>query len=102
MFSVASHYTGKVQVTCACHPHGDFLVTRPGLAVTPRDMLNMAERGIPVSAQNSDMFFDGHTNPSWDVPLDARRGTDIAEMWEFRQTVKNKVRFNYKHNTKTE
>lgn len=57
-----------------------------GLALTPAQIMQMSERGIPVTTQNLDgMFFDGETRPSWDIPLDQQRGIDVATMWQRRK-----------------
>lgn len=63
------------------------------LTTTPAQMLEMAEKGIPISAQNIAMSAkDGETNPSWDLPLDQIRGVDPAAMWEHSQVIKEKAR----------
>lgn len=57
-----------------------------GLALTPAQIMQMSERGIPVTTQNLDgMFYDGETRPSWDIPLDQQRGVDVAAMWQRRK-----------------
>lgn len=63
------------------------------LVVTPAKMMEMQEKGIPISAQN--MAYspaDGEANPSWDLPLDRLRGVDPAQMWEESQVIKQKAR----------
>lgn len=63
------------------------------LAVTPAQMLDMAEKGIPISSQNIAMSVkDGEENPSWDLPLDQLRGVDPAAMWEHSQVIKERAR----------
>lgn len=71
---------------------GDISV-QPGLALTPSQMQNMSERGIPVSSQNLEgVYYDGDTRPSWDVPLDQQRGVDVATMWQRRKDIAAKLR----------
>lgn len=67
-------------------------VVQNGLAVTPSDVLRMAEKGIPASAQMNASFIDGTPNPGWDVPLEERRGIDIGQMWQFSKDAKQKFR----------
>lgn len=67
-------------------------IVQNGLAVTPSDVLRMAERGIPASAQMNTQMIDGHTGSDWNVPLEERRGVDIAQMWQESQNVRTKFR----------
>ena len=48
--------------------------------MTPQQALDMTNEGIPVSAQgaNPDLFYDGDEHSDF-IPLDRRRGVDIAE-----------------------
>ena len=71
----------------------DELPVYGNLTTTPSQMLHMAERGIPISAQN--LGFrpeDGENNPSWEIPLDRMRGVDPAEMWEQSQVIKARAK----------
>ena len=49
------------------------------LALTPSKMAEFVDQGIPVSASqlNGD-FFDGVSNPSWDVSIDLKRVVDLV------------------------
>lgn len=69
------------------------LKVQGGLALTPSQMQNMSERGVPVSSQNLEgVYFDGDTRPSWDIPLDSQRGVDVATMWQRRKDIQAKLR----------
>lgn len=69
------------------------LKVQNGLALTPSQMQNLSERGVPVSSQNLEgVYFDGDTRPSWDVPLDSQRGVDVATMWQRRKDIQAKLR----------
>lgn len=71
----------------------DELPVYGNLVVTPAEMMNMADKGIPISAQNmSYLPADGEKNPSWDLPLDRLRGVDPAQMWEESQVIKQKAK----------
>lgn len=65
--------------------------TKPGLAVTPAQMSQMADKGIAISAQNAANFYDGSENPSWDVLPEYERGIDVADLWQNQQTARKKI-----------
>lgn len=67
-------------------------VVQGGLAVSPAEMMKMAERGIPVSSQNLASFNDGEVNPSWDLPLDQTRGIDVAALWQNSKDIHKKIK----------
>lgn len=63
------------------------------LAVTPAKMLEMAEKGLPISTQNMSMTTkDGDPNPSWELTTDQIRGIDPATLWEQQKLIKMKAR----------
>lgn len=70
-------------------------IVQNGLAVTPSQVLKMAESGIPASAQMNSAMIDGHEGSDWVVPLDERRGIDIAQMWQESMNARNKFRKAY-------
>ncbi|MCM1356619.1 MAG: hypothetical protein NC212_09485 [Staphylococcus sp.] len=63
----------------------------PGLSVSPSQMARMAEKGIPITAQMSETFFDGTTNPSFDIPIEDRRGIDVNAVWEAQKTARKRI-----------
>lgn len=76
--------------------------TIPNLALTPSQMLDMAEHGIPISNGNlSQLYDDGTVNPSWDIDLDRQRGVDVNQMWEHNQEIKSRFKKAYKEATTT-
>lgn len=77
----------------SCQRKENELPVYGNLVVTPSQMLNMAEKGIPISSQNTAFQpSDGESNPSFDIPLDRLRGVDPALMWESSQIIKQKAR----------
>ncbi len=74
------------------------------LALTPAKVLEMAEQGIPVSAQASvEQFYDGEPNPQWDgLPLDEQRGVDIVTMWNAEKDIKGAIRKKSEMNQKSQ
>ena len=73
--------------TCTC-------TRKPGeLAYTPAQMYEAAKAGVPISAQNisqlpSDDFMD---EESWIVPVEYRRGQDIADIWNAQRDARAKI-----------
>lgn len=76
---------------CSCKVRDSFMPTRPGLAYSPAKMMELAERGIPVSGQSVGAFFDGVAAPTWEVPLERARGVDIADVWQAQAEARNKL-----------
>ncbi|UPW41264.1 hypothetical protein [Sigmofec virus UA08Rod_4626] len=56
------------------------------LAVTPSDMHQMTARGVPISAQNESMFYDGDTLSSIELDLEYQRGIDVVDLWDAEKT----------------
>lgn len=81
----------KVGTLCSCKRRNDEVAVKGGLAMTPAQMLEMQEKGIPITTQNMQMS-DGEPNPSWNIPLERLRGVDPAELWQQSKTIKEKVK----------
>ncbi|WGL30921.1 hypothetical protein [Dipodfec virus UOA04_Rod_535] len=65
---------------------------KQGLSMSPSDVAKMTARGLGVSSQiNQELFYDGDDSPSFYIPLERRRGVDVAEIWEAEQTAKKKL-----------
>ena len=71
----------------------------PHQAVTPAQMLEMANQGIPISADSA-AAFSGEKNPSWDLSLDKTKHVDPAELWQEQQTIKRRYRDLHKQHKK--
>ena len=65
---------------------------RSGLSVTPAQVLKMAEQGIPISAQMNTALSDGHTGSDFNIPLEERRGIDMADIWQQEMTSRKKLK----------
>lgn len=63
----------------------------PNQAVTPTEMLKMAEQGIPISMQNAPIT-EKAPEPSWDIAPENRKNVDAAELWQMQQNVRKKVK----------
>lgn len=69
--------------------------TQNGLAYTPAQMMAAADMGVPISTHNlpDNLFFDGvQGDLSFDIPIDMKRGVDIADCWESSRTAKKKAK----------
>ena len=68
-----------------CKVVGDLeLVTKPGLAMTPKQVQELTDRGIAVSLPNEKSFLDGAPSSTGDWSIDPifRRDADMCSMWE--------------------
>lgn len=63
-----------------------------GLAVTPAQMATMAAHGVAISSQNAASFNDGEIKPSWDIPIERKRGIDMADVWQSSKDAQSKLR----------
>lgn len=76
-----------------CKRHSFESDVQNGLSVTPQRMLDMAERGIPISSQISGAVYDeGVSALDFEPPLECRRGIDLGDLYEARESLKSKVR----------
>lgn len=79
---------------CTCRRERNEKPVQGDLALTPSQMFNMMQEGIPITAQeqNKNNFYDGDTNPSFELPLDQQRGVDIADCWNASVSIRKKAR----------
>lgn len=91
---VFNRWNQPKKVVCSPKRKEDELPVFGNMAVTPAQMMQMSEKGIPISTQNIgfDPSKDGENNPSWELPLDRLRGVDPATMWEESQIVKQRAK----------
>jgi hypothetical protein len=92
-FKMKQSIKNRVRVAICTRTKQD-LPVQNDLALTPAKVLEMAEKGIPVSAQASvDNFYDGEQNVSWDaLSLDEQRGVDIVDMWNAEKDIKGRIK----------
>lgn len=77
-------------------------IVQNDLAVTPSQMVQMMSDGIPITTQNlhPELFFDGDTNPSFEIPIDQQRGIDVADCWEASQDIRARAKKGLKNDIK--
>lgn len=64
-----------------------------GLAVTPSQMLEMSQQGIPISPQNLGLGYEeGVSALDFEPPLQYKRGIDMNDLFEARENSKNKIK----------
>lgn len=68
-------------------------VVQSGLGVTPAQMLEMTNRGIPISPANLGLVYQqGVGNLDFQPPLEYQRGIDMGQLWEAQQDSKRKFK----------
>jgi len=82
----------------------DEAVVQNNLSYTPSQMMEMAEQGIAISAQNvnPDNFFDGVpvNESTFNMPLERLRGVDVADCWQASMSAKKKAKEGLKNDIK--
>lgn len=64
-----------------------------GLSLTPAEMMKLAKEGMPIAAASPlQESFDNTPQGDFFVPLETRRGIDIADLYAAQQDSKNKLR----------
>lgn len=79
--------------TCSCKRKAGELPVRGDLAYTPAQMYEAAKAGIPISSQNISQLpsTDFMDEDSWVVPVEYRRNTDIADIWNAQRDARSKI-----------
>ena len=79
--------------TCTCTRKPGELPVHGDLAYTPAQMYEAAKAGVPISTQNiSQLPADDFTDEeSWIVPVEYRRGQDIADVWNAQRDARAKI-----------
>lgn len=74
-------------------------LVQDGLAMTPTDMIQSCNNGIPIATQTlpDSMFFDGEQSRLTDVPFELRRGVDIGDIQSYQDSCNEKVHSAYKN-----
>lgn len=89
----------KSRKYCKCvRNDNDIAVAPRSVVMTPQQALDMTAEGIPVSSQiaNSELFFDGDENSDF-VPLDRRRGVDIADIYNEVENIHSNFSKHFNH-----
>lgn len=76
-----------------CVRHDGEQDVQSGLAMTPSQVMKMAEKGLPITTRNLGITYDeGYSQLDFDPPLEHRRGVDIGDLFEARMDSKAKLR----------
>lgn len=77
---------------CTLRRRSGDIPVQSGLALTPRRVKELTEKGVAVSTSNSEGIFDAPRNPSdWSFDSMYERGTDRCVLWERSQLAKRKI-----------
>lgn len=78
---------------CFIEHRDDEPIVQDGLAMTPSQAMDLVNRGIPISNSNLQLIEVYKTgDKDFSVPMEFRRNADMADMWQHRQNVREKVR----------
>lgn len=68
-------------------------IVAQNLALTPSDMLDMTERGVPISTNmlSPEYFDDGKIGLSTNVAFSNRRGIEAVDVYEYQSRARSKV-----------
>lgn len=68
------------------------LVTKPNLAMTPKQVQELTDRGIAVSLPNEKSFLDGSSSKTdWSIDPIFRRDADMCSMWELSRDCQGRI-----------
>lgn len=62
-----------------------------GLAVTPRQMDELTQHGVPVSTSTATEFYDGDSSNSMYIELARMRGVDVVDAWNAEMSSKKNL-----------
>lgn len=82
------HSVFKPEFDCSYIPE---LPVKAGLSVTPSQMMDLTQRGLSVSNSNNLLFVDGVLEPSFDIPINERRGVDVNDVWNAQVDSRRKL-----------
>lgn len=76
-----------------CRRFDDEQEVQNGLSMTPSQMFDMAQKGLPITTRNLGVTYDeGYNDLEFDPPMEYRRGIDVGDLYEARHDVKTKFR----------
>lgn len=92
MDKILTRRTDWIDNLCILRRRSGDIPVQSGLALTPRRVKELTEKGVAVSTVNSEGVFDAGKNPSdWSIDSMYQRGTDRCTLWEKSQLAKRKI-----------
>ena len=84
---------GKVAICRLPKNAPQILLVDQNAGYTPAQMRELYEQGLAVGQQNAGVYTQSSStkNPSWDIPIEERRGVDPADLWEIQTLSRRKV-----------
>lgn len=94
---------GYSDIYVNCRRRVGELPVRGDLSYTPAQMYEAAKAGIPISSQNISQLpsADFMDENSWIVPVEYRRNTDIADVWNAQRDARSKIVAAYRKSRET-
>lgn len=83
---------GNKHIFATCKRRRGEAVVQNGLAVTPAQVLRMAESGLPVTAQLQYQMVEGHNGSDWSLGIEERRGIDMAQIWQESKSARKRLK----------
>lgn len=70
----------------------DRVFCQSGLSLTPSQMLNLSEQGIPISSHLDDSnFYDGDSSNDMNIDPLRMRGVDIVDAWNLQHKSRKNI-----------
>lgn len=92
---MVKHFLKRKDIFACAVRHTGEQDVQNGLAMTPSQMFDMAQRGLPITTQNLGVTYDeGYSNLDFTPPAEFRRGVDLGDLYEMRMDAKSKLRKN--------
>lgn len=82
-------FTSNCKACNTPYKSSDVKRTIPGLSLTPAQIKQMADRGIPISPRGMQEFYN--SEKGWYVDPIFRRGADINQLWEMEKNAQARV-----------
>lgn len=81
-------------VFSVCKRHPEEQDVQNGLALTPGQMQEMTNRGIPIAPQNLGVTYEEGSADlkNYEVSPEYIRGVDIGELWELRESTNKRFK----------
>lgn len=90
---MVKHFIQRRDIFAQALRHDGEQQVENGLAMTPSQMYDMAQRGLPITTQNLGITYDeGYSALDFNPPLEHRRGIDFGDLYEARFDAKSKMR----------
>lgn len=92
MEKILTRRTDWIDNLCVLRRHSGDIPVQSGLALTPRRVKELTDRGVAVTTSNSEGIFDApKASSDWSMDSMYQRGTDRCSLWEKSRLAKAKI-----------